>query len=123
MLPGGGWLVIGFITDNPGAWLMHCHIVSLSTLYSMGVLFSMGTEKWLLMHFGRLGMLARVLQFNFLREHRRLRVHFLSPIWNLLAGNGMLGTRLLIIRKMIRGFESVDTWGLEMLAVLGLLTL
>jgi FtsP/CotA-like multicopper oxidase with cupredoxin domain len=37
MLPGGGWLVIGFITDNPGAWLMHCHIVSLSTLYLMGV--------------------------------------------------------------------------------------
>lgn len=28
MLPGQGWLVIGFVTDNPGAWLMHCHIVS-----------------------------------------------------------------------------------------------
>lgn len=26
MLPGGGYLVIGFLTDNPGAWLMHCHI-------------------------------------------------------------------------------------------------
>ncbi|KFY12484.1 hypothetical protein V491_06782 [Pseudogymnoascus sp. VKM F-3775] len=26
MLPGGGYLVIGFQTDNPGAWLMHCHI-------------------------------------------------------------------------------------------------
>ncbi|KAF2471867.1 putative multicopper oxidase, type 1 [Lindgomyces ingoldianus] len=25
-LPGGGWLAIGFPTDNPGAWLMHCHI-------------------------------------------------------------------------------------------------
>ncbi|EOO03476.1 putative laccase precursor protein [Phaeoacremonium minimum UCRPA7] len=25
MLPGG-WLVIAFKTDNPGAWLMHCHI-------------------------------------------------------------------------------------------------
>ncbi|KAF2727245.1 laccase precursor [Polyplosphaeria fusca] len=25
-LPGGGWLVIAFPTDNPGAWLMHCHI-------------------------------------------------------------------------------------------------
>ena len=22
-----GWLVLGFQTDNPGAWLMHCHIV------------------------------------------------------------------------------------------------
>lgn len=27
-LPAGGWLVIAFPTDNPGAWLMHCHIVS-----------------------------------------------------------------------------------------------
>jgi len=22
-----GWTVIGFQTDNPGAWLMHCHII------------------------------------------------------------------------------------------------
>jgi FtsP/CotA-like multicopper oxidase with cupredoxin domain len=26
MLPGYGWLVLAFRTDNPGAWLMHCHI-------------------------------------------------------------------------------------------------
>ncbi|ORY12815.1 putative multicopper oxidase, type 1 [Clohesyomyces aquaticus] len=26
ILPGNGWLAIGFPTDNPGAWLMHCHI-------------------------------------------------------------------------------------------------
>ncbi|KAF2005811.1 multicopper oxidase [Amniculicola lignicola CBS 123094] len=26
MIPGGGWLVIAYPTDNPGAWLMHCHI-------------------------------------------------------------------------------------------------
>jgi FtsP/CotA-like multicopper oxidase with cupredoxin domain len=25
-LQGGGWLVIAYPTDNPGAWLMHCHI-------------------------------------------------------------------------------------------------
>ncbi len=25
MLPTG-WLVIGFQVDNPGAWLLHCHI-------------------------------------------------------------------------------------------------
>lgn len=26
MLPSGGWLAIAFQTDNPGAWVMHCHI-------------------------------------------------------------------------------------------------
>jgi len=26
MLPSSGYLVIGFQADNPGAWLMHCHI-------------------------------------------------------------------------------------------------
>jgi FtsP/CotA-like multicopper oxidase with cupredoxin domain len=26
MLPSAGYLVIGFVTDNPGAWLLHCHI-------------------------------------------------------------------------------------------------
>lgn len=26
MLPANGWLVLAFRTDNPGAWLMHCHI-------------------------------------------------------------------------------------------------
>ncbi|KAH8685762.1 Cupredoxin [Tricladium varicosporioides] len=26
MLPASGYLVIAFYTDNPGAWLMHCHI-------------------------------------------------------------------------------------------------
>ncbi|KAJ5724922.1 Multicopper oxidase type 3 [Penicillium malachiteum] len=26
MLPGVGWLFVAFQTDNPGAWLMHCHI-------------------------------------------------------------------------------------------------
>ncbi|KAK3985882.1 putative laccase precursor [Cladorrhinum sp. PSN332] len=25
-LPGSSWLVIGYKTDNPGVWLMHCHI-------------------------------------------------------------------------------------------------
>lgn len=32
MLPTNGWLAIAFETNNPGAWLLHCHIVrSLST--------------------------------------------------------------------------------------------
>jgi hypothetical protein len=26
MIPGRGWLVVAFKTDNPGAWLFHCHI-------------------------------------------------------------------------------------------------
>jgi hypothetical protein len=26
LLPSGGYLVIGFEANNPGAWLMHCHI-------------------------------------------------------------------------------------------------
>jgi FtsP/CotA-like multicopper oxidase with cupredoxin domain len=26
MLPEKGYLVIAFKTDNPGAWLMHCHV-------------------------------------------------------------------------------------------------
>lgn len=27
MLPTNGWLAIAFETNNPGAWLLHCHIV------------------------------------------------------------------------------------------------
>jgi FtsP/CotA-like multicopper oxidase with cupredoxin domain len=27
-LPEGGWLAIRFLADNPGAWLLHCHINS-----------------------------------------------------------------------------------------------
>ncbi|OIW23743.1 hypothetical protein CONLIGDRAFT_692523 [Coniochaeta ligniaria NRRL 30616] len=26
MLPASGFLVLSFVTDNPGVWLMHCHI-------------------------------------------------------------------------------------------------
>ena len=26
LLPASGYLVLAFQTDNPGAWLMHCHI-------------------------------------------------------------------------------------------------
>ena len=28
IVPGGGYVVIQFISDNPGFWFMHCHIVS-----------------------------------------------------------------------------------------------
>ncbi|CZR69308.1 related to Laccase-2 [Phialocephala subalpina] len=27
ILPGNGFLILGFYTDNPGTWLMHCHIL------------------------------------------------------------------------------------------------
>ena len=26
IIPGNGYIVIAFVLDNPGAWLMHCHI-------------------------------------------------------------------------------------------------
>ncbi|CAJ2503234.1 Uu.00g106280.m01.CDS01 [Anthostomella pinea] len=26
MLPSNGWMVLAWVTDNPGAWLFHCHI-------------------------------------------------------------------------------------------------
>lgn len=26
LLPGGGYLIIAFRADNPGIWLVHCHI-------------------------------------------------------------------------------------------------
>ncbi|KAG9242395.1 multicopper oxidase, partial [Calycina marina] len=26
MLPSSGWLALAFRTDNPGAWVFHCHI-------------------------------------------------------------------------------------------------
>ncbi|KAK5084048.1 laccase, multicopper oxidase, benzenediol:oxygen oxidorectuctase [Exophiala xenobiotica] len=26
MLPANGYMVLAFVTDNPGAWLMHCHV-------------------------------------------------------------------------------------------------
>lgn len=26
MLPAWGWLVVAFYSNNPGAWLFHCHV-------------------------------------------------------------------------------------------------
>ena len=26
LLPAGGYLIIAFKADNPGSWLLHCHI-------------------------------------------------------------------------------------------------
>ena len=27
MLPKGGWVVLRFLANNPGAWPLHCHIL------------------------------------------------------------------------------------------------
>lgn len=35
MLPAGGWLVVAFNTDNPGAWLFHCHICEQPSLFNV----------------------------------------------------------------------------------------
>jgi hypothetical protein len=40
MLPAGGYLVMGFMTDNPGVWLMHCHV-------SASHLWSYPPKRWL----------------------------------------------------------------------------
>ena len=26
-LPQGGWVVLRFVADNPGLWVMHCHLL------------------------------------------------------------------------------------------------
>ena len=28
VIPGGGYVVVSFISDNPGAWFLHCHIMN-----------------------------------------------------------------------------------------------
>jgi len=35
MLPANGWMVIAFLSDNPGAWLLHCHIGTLCCRHVM----------------------------------------------------------------------------------------
>ncbi|MFS7964709.1 putative laccase [Helianthus anomalus] len=45
-LPVGGWSVIRFVADNPGVWLMHCHIDShLTWGFAMSFLVENGPEK------------------------------------------------------------------------------
>lgn len=35
-LPEGGWLALRFVADNPGVWLLHCHINSHLSVSSTG---------------------------------------------------------------------------------------
>jgi hypothetical protein len=43
-LPAGGWVVLAFEADNPGAWLMHCHISS-HIAAGLGVQFLEAKDK------------------------------------------------------------------------------
>jgi len=43
-LPAGGWIILAFPTDNPGAWLMHCHIAT-HISGGLGVQFLEGKDK------------------------------------------------------------------------------
>ncbi len=36
-LPEGGWLALRFIADNPGVWLLHCHINSHLSVRIVGI--------------------------------------------------------------------------------------
>lgn len=46
VLPKGGWTVIRYITDNPGAWFFHCHI-EWHVLSGFGVVLVEGEEEFL----------------------------------------------------------------------------
>ena len=43
MIPAGGYLVIRVISNNPGAWFVHCHIQP-HNLEGMGVIFNVAPE-------------------------------------------------------------------------------
>ena len=47
LLPSQGWLAIRYITDNPGAWIFHCHI-DWHTIAGFAVVFVEGEDKSLL---------------------------------------------------------------------------
>ena len=38
-IPGGGYVVIQFLADNPGHWFMHCHMET-HTMQGMGVIIN-----------------------------------------------------------------------------------
>jgi hypothetical protein len=69
--PTGGWLVLAFLTDNPGAWLMHCHIVGTSNPHYLE-----DVEKRRFVDqaniLNRLGTSAKVSQFSFWSAKVRL---------------------------------------------------
>ena len=42
-IPSGGYTIFRFLADNPGYWLMHCH-VEFHSESGMAVLFKVGNE-------------------------------------------------------------------------------
>ncbi|KAI9730630.1 MAG: hypothetical protein M1818_008112 [Claussenomyces sp. TS43310] len=43
-LPAGGWLAVRYVADNPGAWMLHCHI-QWHVISGMGVVLVEGEDK------------------------------------------------------------------------------
>lgn len=63
-LPAGGWMVIAFPTDNPGAWLLHCHVsLSLSSVVDVANVFSRSR-----------GTSLKALGYSFSRQRTRSRI-------------------------------------------------
>lgn len=46
VLPKGGWAVLRYVTDNPGAWFFHCHI-EWHLLSGFGVVLVEGEDEFL----------------------------------------------------------------------------
>lgn len=44
MVPAGGYVVVNFISDNPGYWFLHCHIED-HTLEGMGILINEASNE------------------------------------------------------------------------------
>lgn len=65
MLQSGGWIVLAWQTDNPGAWLFHCHIVCVTIILY---------EVIELMSDCRPGILTKDWASSFLRQLTRFRV-------------------------------------------------
>jgi L-ascorbate oxidase len=43
-VPEGGYLILRFVADNPGVWLVHCHLDFHSEV-GMGFLLRVGTDS------------------------------------------------------------------------------
>ena len=54
-----GWTKFRFVTDNPGLWLLHCHI-NAHVMMGMNVLFQEDTENLTLNDFSPPSMLSNL---------------------------------------------------------------